>query len=65
MMIEGVPQTMERLRREYGLKIGSSTGYTSEIMKKLKVFKVIRSRKFFFKKINYNAYIFIEKNTER
>jgi len=35
-MIKGVPQTMERLRQEYGLKIGSSTGYTSEIMKKLK-----------------------------
>ena len=33
----GVPQTMDRLRREFGVKIGSSTGYTSEIMEKLKV----------------------------
>jgi len=35
-MIRGVPETMARLRSEYGLKIGSSTGYTSEIMAKLK-----------------------------
>ena len=28
---------MDRLRREFGVKIGSSTGYTSEIMEKLKV----------------------------
>ena len=51
MMIEGVPQTMERLRQEYGLKIGSSTGYTSEIMKKLKVFKVIKAPEIFFLKL--------------
>merc|ERR1712227_756750 len=35
-MIKGVPQTMNRLRQEFGIKIGSSTGYTSEIMQKLK-----------------------------
>jgi len=35
-MIRGVPQTMDRLRSEFGIKIGSSTGYTSEIMAKLK-----------------------------
>lgn len=35
-MIKGVPQTMNRLRQEFGVKIGSSTGYTSEIMEKLK-----------------------------
>merc|ERR1712121_220905 len=35
-MIQGVPETMNRLRKEYNIKIGSSTGYTSEIMKKLK-----------------------------
>ena len=45
-MIEGVPQTMERLRQEYGLKIGSSTGYTSEIMKKLKVKLYAPEKKF-------------------
>ena len=28
---------MNRLRQEFGIKIGSSTGYTSEIMQKLKV----------------------------
>ena len=28
---------MNRLRQEFGVKIGSSTGYTSEIMEKLKV----------------------------
>ena len=33
----GVPQTMNRLRQEFGVKIGSSTGYTSEIMEKLRV----------------------------
>lgn len=36
-MIKGVPETMSRLRSEFGVKIGSSTGYTSEIMEKLKV----------------------------
>jgi len=35
-MIRGVPETMNKLRKEYGVKIGSSTGYTSEIMAKLK-----------------------------
>lgn len=35
-MIKGVVGTMDRLRTEYGIKIGSSTGYTSEIMVKLK-----------------------------
>jgi hypothetical protein len=33
----GVPETMELLRTKYGIKIGSSTGYTSEIMEMLKV----------------------------
>ena len=28
---------MNRLRQEFGVKIGSSTGYTSEIMEKLRV----------------------------
>jgi hypothetical protein len=32
-----VVETVERLRSDYGLKIGSSTGYTSEIMASLKV----------------------------
>jgi len=36
-MIRGVTDTVRRLREEFGLKIGSSTGYTSEIMAKLKV----------------------------
>ncbi|XP_023320234.1 uncharacterized protein LOC111695235 [Eurytemora carolleeae] len=36
-MIRGVPETMAKLRSDYGIKIGSSTGYTSEIMAKLKV----------------------------
>jgi len=36
-MIKGVPETIKKLRSEYGIKIGSSTGYTSEIMEKLKV----------------------------
>ena len=36
-MIRGVPETMNKLRSEFGVKIGSSTGYTSEIMAKLKV----------------------------
>merc|ERR1712080_344883 len=31
-MIKGVTETVEKLRKQYGLKIGSSTGYTSEIM---------------------------------
>merc|ERR1712079_458756 len=35
-MIRGVPETMNKLRKEYGVKIGSSTGYISEIMAKLK-----------------------------
>merc|ERR1712210_175997 len=35
-MIRGVPETMNKLRKEFGVKIGSSTGYTSEIMAKLK-----------------------------
>merc|ERR1712121_546969 len=35
-MIRGVPETMNKLRSEFGVKIGSSTGYTSEIMAKLK-----------------------------
>ena len=30
-------ETVENLRKNYGLKIGSSTGYTSEIMEKLRV----------------------------
>ena len=33
----GVAQTISRLRGEFGVKIGSSTGYTSEIMAELKV----------------------------
>ena len=37
MLMTGVPQTMNRLRQEFGVKIGSSTGYTSEIMEKLRV----------------------------
>ena len=37
IVTSGVPQTMARLRQEFGLKIGSSTGYTSEIMEKLRV----------------------------
>merc|ERR1712215_48445 len=36
-MIKGVPETMTQLQRQFGLKIGSSTGYTSEIMAVLKV----------------------------
>lgn len=36
-MIKGVPETMNKLRAEYGVKVGSSTGYTSEIMARLKV----------------------------
>ena len=36
-MYTGVPETMNRLRSEFGIKIGSSTGYTKEIMLKLKV----------------------------
>jgi len=35
-MIKGVPETMNKLRKDLGVKIGSSTGYTSEIMAKLK-----------------------------
>ena len=33
----GVADTIKKLRTKYGIKIGSSTGYTSEIMAKLKV----------------------------
>merc|ERR1711872_643647 len=36
-MIKCVPETINKLRKEYGVKIGSSTGYTSEIMDQLKV----------------------------
>jgi len=36
-MIKGVPATISKLRQKYGIKIGSSTGYTSEIMDILKV----------------------------
>merc|ERR1712121_254691 len=32
----GVPETIKKLRKDFGVKIGSSTGYTSEIMAKLK-----------------------------
>lgn len=35
-MISGVVDTIQKLRSDYGIKIGSSTGYTSEIMAKLK-----------------------------
>jgi phosphonoacetaldehyde hydrolase len=35
-LIRGIPQTMAKLRSDFGLKIGSSTGYTSEIMAKLR-----------------------------
>merc|ERR1711992_47533 len=35
-VIKGVAQTISRLRQEFGVKIGSSTGYTSEIMAELK-----------------------------
>merc|ERR1712154_311657 len=35
-VIKGVAQTIARLREEFGVKIGSSTGYTSEIMAELK-----------------------------
>ena len=33
----GTPETMEILRKKLGVKIGSTTGYTKEIMAKLKV----------------------------
>jgi len=36
-LISGVPETIRRLRNQYKIKIGSSTGYTSEIMDVLKV----------------------------
>ena len=39
-MIKGVPETMNKLRKDLGVKIGSSTGYTSEIMAKLKVWSL-------------------------
>jgi len=35
-MIRGATTTINTLREKYGIKIGSSTGYTSEIMAKLK-----------------------------
>jgi len=35
-VIKGVAQTISRLREDFGVKIGSSTGYTSEIMAQLK-----------------------------
>lgn len=35
-VITGVADTIKQLRTKYGIKIGSSTGYTSEIMAKLK-----------------------------
>jgi hypothetical protein len=38
---KGVPETMELLRTKYGIKIGSSTGYTKEIMAMLKVRETI------------------------
>ena len=42
---------MEILRSKYGIKIGSSTGYTKEIMEMLKVrfapvYRMIRSQSF-------------------
>merc|ERR1712018_246328 len=35
-LIRGAAETIKTLRSKYGIKIGSSTGYTSEIMEKLK-----------------------------
>merc|ERR1712184_149162 len=35
-LIRGAAATIDLLRSKYGIKIGSSTGYTSEIMAKLK-----------------------------
>jgi len=35
-LIEGVAATMDRIREQFGVKIGSSTGYTSEIMASLR-----------------------------
>ena len=35
----GVPETMDILRNKLGIKIGSTTGYTKEVMTKLKVRK--------------------------
>jgi len=35
-LITGTPETMEILRKKLGVKIGSTTGYTKEIMAKLK-----------------------------
>ena len=37
MLLSGAAETINHLRTKYGIKIGSSTGYTSEIMEKLKV----------------------------
>ena len=36
----GTPETMAVLRNELGVKIGSTTGYTTEIMAKLRVSKL-------------------------
>ena len=35
-MFQGAAETIQTLRKKFGIKIGSSTGYTSEIMEKLK-----------------------------
>merc|ERR1711983_394749 len=35
-LIRGAAETIQTLRKKFGIKIGSSTGYTSEIMEKLK-----------------------------
>jgi len=35
-LIQGIPATMARLREQFGVKIGSSTGYTKEIMAALR-----------------------------
>ena len=37
----GTPETMSVLRSKLGVKIGSTTGYTTEIMAKLRVFRFI------------------------
>ena len=36
LSITGAKDTINLLRSKFGIKIGSSTGYTSEIMEKLK-----------------------------
>ena len=38
LLFTGVADTINLLRSKYGIKIGSSTGYTKEIMAMLKVF---------------------------